>query len=173
MRRSIPLLLLSISAAAGAPASAQVPTWVNEILTAAQLPVVTVEARKEGAANDEITAVLDAMKSANVPAHEATAVIDTARAVRRQHGPVDNFGAFVQAQLASGKRGRALAAAIRAEHARAGKGKGAKAAKTQDTTKAGRDTARGRGRGDTTGGRPEAAEQKGNRGRGNPVRPNR
>lgn len=179
MRRCIPVLVLSLAVAAGAPASAsaqQVPSWVNEILAAAQLPVVTVEARNEGVANAEINAVLDAMKSANVPAHEAAAVFDSARAVRREHGPVDNFGAFVQSQLAAGKRGRALAAAIRAEHARVGKGKGAQGAKGQakSENKAGRDTTKGRSAGDTTGrGRPTSSAEKGNRGRGNPVRPDR
>src|SRR5687767_15243513 len=97
------------------------------------------------------------MGRSGIPAYEATLVIDTARVVRREHGPVDNFGAFVQSQLAQGKRGRELAAAIRAEHARSGKGnagRGARGAGRQndDTTAAGnrrgqgRDTARGRGR---------------------------
>jgi len=170
MRRSISALFLCLSVAASAPAGAQIPAWVNEILAAAQLPVVTAEARNEGVANDEIRAVLDAMKSSNVPAHEATAVLDTARSVRREHGPVDNFGAFVQSQLAAGKRGRTLAAAIRAEHARVGKGKGAK---SQGKSGAARDSARGTGADSGSRGRPAAGEQKGNRGRGNPVKPNR
>jgi hypothetical protein len=153
MRLTIPSLLAALSIAASAPLSAQVPDWVTQILTAAQLPVATTEARREGVNNDEIRAVLDAMTKAKVPAHEATAVIDTARAVRREHGPTDNFGAFVQTQLAAGKRGRELSAAIRAEHARMGKGKAGRAP-GQEKAKAGKaakaekadDTARGRGR---------------------------
>lgn len=174
-----PILLLTLSMGWGVPLAAQLPDWVNQILTAAQLPVVTAEARQEGVPSGELSAVLDAMKSASVPAHEATAVIDTARAVRRDHGPVDNFGAFVQAQLASGKRGRALAAAIRAEHARVGKGKGnVSRGPGQNRGRPGGDddddSIRGRRDNDSVKarGRPEAAGQKQNRGRGNP-RPNR
>jgi len=42
----------------------------------------------------------------------------------RKHGRIDNFGAFVQEKLAAGLRGRELAAAIHAEHAARGIGKG-------------------------------------------------
>ena len=155
MRYGIPLLVAALSIGSSRPAVAQVPDWVNQILTAAQLPVVTAEARREGVNDEEIRGVLDAMSKAKVPAHEATAVIDTARAVRREHGPVDNFGAFVQAQLASGKRGRELAAAIRAEHRRAGKGKGAAAGGSRADSVS--DTTRGRGKAQQPG-RPASAD---------------
>ena len=122
MHHRLPALLLCVALGWSSPIDAQLPDWVNDILVAARLPVVADEARREGAASDEIREVLEAMSRARVPAHEATVVLDSARAVRRDHGPVDNFGAFVQAQLAEGKRGRELAAAIRAEHARRGKG---------------------------------------------------
>lgn len=125
MRPRAAAVLAGLFLGAGTPLVAQTPDWVTQILTAARLPVVAAEARQEGAAA-EVRAVLDAMARANVPAHEATVVLDSARAVRREHGPTDNFGAFVQAQLAAGKRGQALAAAIRAEHAQRGKGKGAR-----------------------------------------------
>jgi hypothetical protein len=107
----------------GAPMGAQLPDWVTQILAAAQLPVAAADARREGIGNADIRAVLDALLNSGVPAYQATAIIDTTRSVHREHGPVDNFGAFVQSQLAAGKRGRELAAAIRAEHARLGKGK--------------------------------------------------
>lgn len=175
MRHKITFLVLAFSLAGGTPASAQQAEWVRQLLIASQLPLVTLEARREGVPNDEIRSVLDAVRRAGVPAFEATALIDTARVVRRDHGPVDNFGAFVQTQLAAGKRGRELAAAIRAEHARVGKGPGTKAsgpgrgnagakgsargAERDDTlrtrgTPAGRakaDTARARGRSDAQG----------------------
>ena len=125
MRRPIPSLLATLAIAWSTSLEAQVPDWVTQILTAAQLPLVTTEARREGIASEEIRAVLEAMGRSGIPAYEATLVIDTARAVRREHGPMDNFGAFVQSQLAAGKRGRDLAAAIRAEHARQGRGRGA------------------------------------------------
>lgn len=115
-------MLAAASVGWSTPLFAQVPDWVNQILTAAQLPVAASEARRGGVTSNEIRAVLDALLNAGVPAYEATALIDSTRAVRRDHGPVDNFGAFVQSQLAAGKRGPALAAAIRQEHARQGKG---------------------------------------------------
>ena len=159
MRRRIPSLLATLAIAWSTSLEAQVPDWVTQILTAAQLPIATTEARREGIASEEIRAVLEAMGRSGIPAYEATLVIDTARAVRREHGPVDNFGAFVQSQLAAGKRGRDLAAAIRAEHARRGRGRGA-ARGGQDQSRTPNDTVRGRG-----AGRPDAAR---GRGRGNP-----
>jgi hypothetical protein len=175
MRSRIAPLLAVLSLGAGTPLVAQTPDWVSQILTAARLPVVATEARQEGAPSDEIRAVLEAMTRANVPAHEATVVLDTARAVRREHGPTDNFGAFVQTQLAAGKRGQALAAAIRAEHAQRGKGKGARGASEQDRGRVDdrADTTRGRGRGRSdTLSRGRKPDIRG-RDRGNPARPDR
>ena len=126
MRRPVPLLLVALLLGSSTPLRAQLPEWVNQLLVAAQLPVVTADVRRDGVASDEVRKVLDAMGRAGVPAHDAKAMLDTARAARRDHGPVDNFGAFVQSQLAAGKRGRELAAAIRAEHVRQGKGHGAR-----------------------------------------------
>jgi hypothetical protein len=120
------------------PSFAQVPDWVNQILAAAQLPVVASEARREGIAVDEIRKVLDAMRNAGVPAYEATTLIETERKAHRENGPADNFGAFVQSQLAAGKRGQELAAAIRQEHARQGKGNAAKKAKDENADNRGR-----------------------------------
>ena len=134
MRRLLHALPVALLLGSSARLPAQQPDWVNQLLTAARLPVATAEARRDGVASTDIRSVLDAMIRSKVPASEATAVIDTARVLQREHGPVDNFGAFVQSQLAAGKRGPALAAAIRAEHARQGKGKGnaAKGAKNRD-----------------------------------------
>jgi hypothetical protein len=129
MRIVLSSILVALSVAWGIPRQSQLPDWVRQVLVAAQLPVVTTSARQEGATSGEIRAILEAMRTAGVPAYQATALIDTARAARREYGPVDNFGAFVQAQLAAGKRGQELAAAIRAEHARQGKGNPARAGK--------------------------------------------
>src|SRR5687767_2208683 len=120
-RHTIPFVF-AMSLAWAAPAGAQLPDWVSDILVAARLPVVADSARREGTSNESIRDVLEAMTKSRLPAHEATVILDSARVARREHGPVDNFGAFVQSQLAQGKRGRELAAAIRAEHARMGKG---------------------------------------------------
>lgn len=122
MTTRLTLLLSAALLGATTPAQAQVPEWVNQILAAAQLPVVATAARSEGVGDANVRAVLDALLNAGVPAYQATAIIDTTRSVHRDHGPVNNFGAFVQSQLAAGKRGRELAAAIRQEHARQGKG---------------------------------------------------
>ena len=148
MRHKIPLLLVGLSFGWSTPVLAQQHEWVTQLLTAAQLPVTTAEARREGLKSDEIRAALDAMARAGMPAYDATAVIDTARTARREKGPVDNFGAFVQSQLAAGKRGPALAAAIRAEHVRQGKGNAARGAPGQSRGKAktADDSVRGRGR---------------------------
>ena len=170
MRRHVPALLVALSLASATPLHAQVPDWVTQIITAAQLPMVTAEARREGVASEEIRAVLEAMGRAGVPAHEATAVIDTARVARREHGSMDNFGAFVQAQLAAGKRGRELSAAIRAEHARLGRGRGRGNA-ARDAGGRGGDSARGRGRGAPPDVRIPATQGNRGRGRGAPVPP--
>jgi hypothetical protein len=133
MNRRTTVLLAAALIGWSTPAFAQVPDWVNQVLTAAQLPVAATEARREGIADTELRKVLDALFNAGVPAHDATALIETERQAHRENGPTDNFGAFVQAQLAAGKRGQELAAAIRAEHARQGKGNAAKKAKGQDS----------------------------------------
>jgi hypothetical protein len=122
MRRKIPVLLIALSVGWSAPVPAQRSDWVNQILSAALLPVVTTQARRDGVSDADIRSAIDAMSRAGLSAHEATTVFDNERTYRREHGPVDNFGSFVQDQLKAGKRGPELAAAIRAEHMRQGKG---------------------------------------------------
>ncbi len=149
MHRRTTVLLAAALIGGSTPAFAQVPDWVNQVLLAARLPVAAAEARRDGIANAEIRTALDALRNAGVPAHEATALIETERQAHRENGPTDNFGAFVQAQLAAGKRGQELAAAIRAEHARQGKGNAAKKAKGQhpdDREQGQKPDNRGRGR---------------------------
>lgn len=166
------------------PLEAQTPDWIRRVLAAAELPVSADEARREGAPDGVIRQVLAAMQSANVPAAEAREVLDEERAAMREHGPVDNFGAFVQAKLDAGLRGRELAAAIRAEHQRRGKGPRERVAQPGnrggDRGRSGeaRDTARDReGRAGTRPGKqPEANEGRANeKGRSaeRPTRPNR
>lgn len=176
MRRLLRALSVALLIGWSAPLVAQQTDWVNQLLTAARLPVAAAEARRDGVASTDIRAVLDAMIRAKVPASEATLVIDTARVLQREQGPVDNFGAFVQSQLAAGKRGPALAAAIRAEHARQGKGNAAKGAKNRgrdsargddderdDDSKRGDDSAKEHGRGNAgSHGKPEAGKPKQN-----------
>lgn len=124
MLRRLHGLALALAVCWSTPLAGQLPDWIKQVLIAVDLPVSADEARNEGVSNDEIRQVLGAMEAQKVPAHEARQVFDEERAARRDHGPVDNFGAFVQSRLQAGLRGQELAAAIRAEHAARGKGKG-------------------------------------------------
>lgn len=129
------ITILALGAAlVAAPLSAQAPdsaaiklrqridAWVN-------LPQKTDEARRAGVPDGSLQSILDILRKGDVTPQEATTILDVETEAVREHGPTDNFGAFVQAQLAAGKRGQELAAAIRAEHRLRGKGKpGAKRA---------------------------------------------
>lgn len=110
------------------------------------------EIRRTGVPDSTLRGVLDILVKERVPAKEAEAILVAERDAAAEHGPTDNFGAFVQAQLAAGKRGQELAAAIRAEHQARGKGKPANAGRPGDAD------ARGRRPDDSPqGGRPEGA----------------
>jgi hypothetical protein len=187
MRRQLSAVIVS-TLVFSTPAFAQ-QDWVRDLLLAAQLPIVALEARNEGIPNNDIGAILDAVRRNGLPAREAALILDTVRVVRRDHGPTDNFGAFVQSQLAAGKRGTDLAAAIRAEHARMGKGRGNANPGVNDAGKGRGNAPAGRGRGDdaASAGRgndaargrsgsaskppaetPSRGQSQGNRGRGGP-----
>jgi hypothetical protein len=189
-------LLLAAPVLFGGQLEGQTPDWVR-VLAAAELPTSADQVRQEGTPSSALEQVLAAMQAANVPAHEAREVLDEERAAIREHGPVDNFGAFVQQKLDAGLRGRDLAAAIRAEHQLRGKGptrRGAQpddrggdrgrsaeardsAANRQGRAGEGRDTTRGRqGRPQTPPGKqPEAAEGRAEQDRSadRPAKPNR
>jgi hypothetical protein len=95
-----------------------------DILEAIRLPGVSETLRQSGIPAEEVEAAVTGAKEKGVPAGAISEVLrQTARTVE-ENGPIDNFGAFVQEQLAAGLRGRELAAAIHAEHARRGIGKG-------------------------------------------------
>ena len=187
MVRHAILLLFASSLGGAAPAAAQLPEWVTDILAATRLPVVADSARREGTSNEAVREALEAMAKSRLPAHEATVILDSARVARREHGPVDNFGAFVQAQLAEGKRGRELAAAIRAEHARMGKGAAGRAGAqpgraddNNDRSAAGRGRGQGQGAaragGRDTSARPDSSlgkQDNRGRGKGRPGNPDR
>jgi len=88
-----------------------------------QLPRSTADAREAGVADSMIRVVLEEARRRSIPAGDAQEAVEAETDAVRAGAPKDNFGAFVQAQLAAGKRGRDLAAAVRAEHARQGHGK--------------------------------------------------
>lgn len=130
MRTLVPLAVLALTAAtATAPLAAQQATpteaerFRQRIEAILNLPRRAEEVRKEGVPDSTVRTVLDILVKDRVPATEATVVLESQRDAARENGPTDNFGAFVQSQLAAGKRGRELAAAIRAEHQARGKGK--------------------------------------------------
>ena len=142
-------LLLALTLLGSSTSGAQAPDWVTVLLDAARLPVSANAARSEGVPDSTVRAVIQAMRGKNVRAHEAREVLDEARNARREHGPVDNFGAFVQTKLDAGLRGRDLAAAIRTEHAARGKGKSGatkSAGRSNDSGKAARPNTAGKGK---------------------------
>lgn len=119
-------VLAAVALAIAAPVAAQdSPNTIEGLLKAIRLPQETQEARILGVPERDIRTILTTGREQRVPAGVLTEVLVVENESIREHGPVDNFGAFVQAQLQQGKRGRDLAAAIRAEHAARGKGKGA------------------------------------------------
>lgn len=158
-------------ALAGAPLAAQqtppdisgMSTW-EKVQMIMNIPKKADEVRRAGVPDTTVRSVLEILTREKVPPQEAVEILETERAAAEEHGPTDNFGAFVQSQLAAGKRGRDLAAAIRAEHQARGKGKpagvGARGGRPEDDGRGGRPEARG-GRPDDVGGRPDAAMNKG------------
>jgi hypothetical protein len=97
----------------------------SRLLRASKLPKNAQEVRDKGVPDAEVSKALKAAKDKKVPAGEMSDVTEEHSRAIDEHGPTDNFGAFVQGKLNEGLRGRELAAAIRAEHAARGKGKGA------------------------------------------------
>lgn len=82
---------------------------------ALRIPAAVAELQELGLPLSELNRALEAFRSNAVPATDAVAALDVERG---QAEPMQDFGAFVQRQLADGKRGTALAGAIREEHGR-------------------------------------------------------
>lgn len=137
----------------GAPALAQEATQdtardtaraaATRILDAIRLPTMADVLRSSGIPVEDVDSAIAGARKEDVPPGELAGIFEeTARTVE-ETGPIDNFGAFVQDRLRAGLRGRDLAEAIRAEHARRGIGKGKKL------------ESRGRGQGQGGAGRPD------------------
>lgn len=105
------------------------------LLKAIQLPQIAEMARKAGINPEEIKAILQQGKQDKIPAKDMEETIDAGVKAQKEHGPIDNFGAFVQSKLKEGLRGRELAEAIHKEHAARGKGKGREKNKDKDKGK--------------------------------------
>lgn len=127
MRSTIIGIGLAALTLAGAPAPARAqepPPDTTDILRAILLPAITERLRERGVPTGEIEAVLMGARERGVPPAETSRVLDETVLAVEEHGPIDNFGAFVQERLRQGLRGQELAAAIRAEHQRRGIGRG-------------------------------------------------
>lgn len=113
------------------------------------LPLAVEAARRAGIPSGTIRDVLDSLRHRRVPAADAEQILRGEVEAVEAGAPKENFGAFVKAQLARGLRGRELAAAIHAEHARRGIGQGrGRGPGAQQKGRAGAaDTGRGKGRG--------------------------
>ena len=124
MRTSLTLIALAVLAV---PGRAQDTTarsdsrWVQTILN---LPKTVSEGRQTGVSQGSIQAVLDSLRRRSVPAQDAEQILQDEFDAVRAGAPRENFGATVNALLARGLRGRELADAIHAEHARRGIGHG-------------------------------------------------
>lgn len=139
MKPSLAVLVAILAVAMAAPAAAQQNerqgdenlSGQERLLRALLLPRTTREARQAGVEEEELRKVLRTGRERDVPPGEMDVILQEEVRAVKEHGPIDNFGAFVQARLDQGLRGRELAAAIRAEHAARGKGKGAGAGKAE------------------------------------------
>ena len=94
------------------------------LVRATRLPVVANDLRSAGVPDPEVAAAIRTTQEHGLSAGDAEEVLEEGGRAAREHGPIDNFGAFVQDRLDEGLRERELAQAIREEHARSGKGKG-------------------------------------------------
>ena len=125
MKKSLRMTVL-VALLAAVPVAAQESSsgFLQELLQAARLPTVTREARVLGVPERDLQTIFAAAREHRIPAGNLAELLSEENKAIRQHGPVDNFGAFVQEKLDAGLRGRELAAAIHAEHAARGIGKG-------------------------------------------------
>ena len=97
---------------------------VDEILRVIGLPTIAEEARRAGLPDEDVRIILDEAQKQDLPPSATEAILQNGRDAALESGPVDNFGAFVQARLRDGLRGQDLAAAIHSEHKMRGKGIG-------------------------------------------------
>lgn len=165
--------LALLLAAPAAAQQAEAPAPAGGIVSVLRLPRTTQEARQTGVPDSTIGGLIDILRRGGVSANDAEEVIAGEVAATEAGQPKENFGAFVQEQHRLGKRGRALAAAIHAEHARRGIGRGKAKVKPRsgpDAEGEAEPAAGGRGRGGkgadpTSGarqprGRPDTASSK-------------
>lgn len=138
--RSLHLIVFTLLASApplaaqgGARATAVPPATSTEASTrlryAARLPIRTTELRNSGVHDTTIHRLLEVFRQREITPGAVDSILLVERDAAREHGPTDNFGAFVQTELDAGLRGEELAAAIRFEHEARGHGNGPARAK--------------------------------------------
>ena len=99
-------------------------SFMERIRKAAELIKTSEEAREAGIPEEEVAEVLKGAHERGLSPGETEEILAESTATTDEFGPVDNFGAFVEAKLDEGLRGQELAAAIHEEHRQRGKGKG-------------------------------------------------
>jgi hypothetical protein len=117
------MVVMAIMLAAPVAAQESGGSRVDQFLQATRLPTVARDARILGVPERDLQTLFAAAREHRIPAASLVELFNEENDAIRKHGPIDQFGAFVQQQLASGLRGRDLAAAIRSEHAARGMGK--------------------------------------------------
>jgi hypothetical protein len=105
-------------AAQTVPASNAEDMFVQRLTALLDLPRITADLRDAGIPDSTVQNLLYSMEQAKLPETDQVAMLTVERDAAREHGPTNNFGAFVQSRLAAGDRGQVLAKAIRDEHAR-------------------------------------------------------
>lgn len=150
------------------PAMAQesVSDRLEAIRQAMRLPTVTQEARVLGVPERDLQSVFATAREQRLPAGYLAEVLAVENEAIRKHGPIDNFGAFVQERLKAGLRGRELADAIHAEHTARGMGHGRSAAVGKPDVHHGQSGAGGKpGSSGDHGNKPEAPGKSGESGK--------
>jgi hypothetical protein len=160
MKKKVLVATLAAACWAGSPTAGQ--ETQNDslgILQAIALPTIAGMLRDRGVPVEELETAIFGARGKGVPAGETAGVLEATALAVEANGPIENFGAFVQARLDAGLRGRELAQAIRAEHARRGIGKGSRLeSRGPGQEGQGRPGAAGRGQ---DGARPDAAGRQG------------
>lgn len=144
MRASFTLLALAL-VAAPVRAQNQAPADSGFWQRVLNLPKTVEDGRQAGIPSGTIWGVLDSLRRKGVPAEDAGQILQDEVDAVKGGAPRENFGASVNAMLARGLRGRELADAIHAEHARRGIGHG---------RGQGQDKDKGKGKGKGQGRRP-------------------